>query len=149
MLNRLQVPGAEPSAHRDAASGHAAEERPQSEILRHARTFSDSADRLAAGQINPFEIVIEDVLGPVEALIGGRRTVMFGTNSYLGLNFHPDCIRAAQETVLHYGTGSTASRVAAGNHALHVALEREIAAFYDCREAVIYSTGFMANLAVI
>lgn len=149
MLNRLQAPGAESSAHRDSASDRAVGELPQSEILRHARQFSDSADRLAAGQINPFEIVIEDVLGPVEAKIGGRRTIMFGTNSYLGLNFHPDCIKAAQETVLHYGTGSTASRVAAGNHAMHVALEQEIAAFYGCREAVIYSTGFMANLAVI
>lgn len=120
-----------------------------SEILRRAGQFSDSVDRLASGQINPFSVVIEKVLGPVESMIGGRRTVMFGTNSYLGLNFHPDCIRVAQETVAHYGTGSTASRVAAGNHAMHVALERDIAGFYDCSEAVIYSTGFMANLAVI
>jgi 8-amino-7-oxononanoate synthase len=120
-----------------------------SEILRRAGQFSDSVDRLTLGQINPFSIVIEEVLGPVESMIGGRRTIMFGTNSYLGLNFHPDCIRAAQETVAHYGTGSTASRVAAGNHAMHVALERDIAEFYDCSEAVIYSTGFMANLAVI
>lgn len=120
-----------------------------SEILRRAGQFSDSVDRLASGQINPFSVVIEEVLGPVESMIGGRRTIMFGTNSYLGLNFHPDCIRAAQETVAHYGTGSTASRVAAGNHAMHVALERDIAGFYGCSEAVIYSTGFMANLAVI
>ncbi len=120
-----------------------------SEVLKRAGQFSDSVDRLAAGHINPFEIVIEKVLGPVETMIGGRRTTMFGTNSYLGLNFHPDCIRAAQETVAQYGTGSTASRVAAGNHAMHVALEREIAAFFDLPEAVIYSTGFMANLAVI
>lgn len=120
-----------------------------SEILHRAGQFSDSADRLAAGHINPFSIVIDKVLGPVESVIHGRRTVMFGTNSYLGLNFHPDCIKATTETVNQYGTGSTASRVAAGNHAMHVALERDIAAFYDCKEAVIYSTGFMANLAVI
>lgn len=148
MLNRLQSVDAVSPADDKIASPDK-DERRHSEILRRAGQFSESVDRLAAGQINPFEIVIEDVLGPVETVIGGRRTIMFGTNSYLGLNFHPDCIKAAQETVAHYGTGSTASRVAAGNHALHAALEREIASFYECDEAVIYSTGFMANLAAI
>jgi len=149
MLSRLQSADAANAADEKAAALGLTGEQPHSEILRRAGQFSDSADRLAAGHLNPFEVVIEDVLGPVEAKIGGRRTIMFGTNSYLGLNFHPDCIKAAQETVVHYGTGSTASRVAAGNHAMHVALERQIASFYDCSEAVIYSTGFMANLAVI
>jgi 8-amino-7-oxononanoate synthase len=149
MLSRLQSTDAASAADEKTTSFGLTGEQPHSEILRRAGQFSDSADRLAAGHLNPFGIMIEDVLGPVETVIGGRRTIMFGTNSYLGLNFHPDCIKAAQQTVLHYGTGSTASRVAAGNHAMHVALEREIASFYDCREAVIYSTGFMANLAVI
>jgi 8-amino-7-oxononanoate synthase len=120
-----------------------------SEVLKRAGQFSDSVDRLAGNHLNPFEIVIEKVLGPVETMIGGRRTTMFGTNSYLGLNFHADCIKAAQDTVGQYGTGSTASRVAAGNHAMHVALERDIADFFELPNAVIYSTGFMANLAVI
>lgn len=119
------------------------------DILRRAGQFSDSFDRITAGEINPFSIVIDQPLGPVEAVIGGRRTIMFGTNSYLGLNFHPDCIRVAGEALARYGTGSTASRVAAGNHALHVALERDIEQFYGCGEAVVYSTGFMANLGVI
>ncbi len=148
MLSRLHSADAAVADDKSTSRG-ATSEQPYSEILRRAGQFSESADRLAVGHLNPFEIVIEDVLGPVEAVIGGRRTVMFGTNSYLGLNFHPDCIKAAQQTVLHYGTGSTASRVASGNHAMHVALEREIASFYGCREAVIYSTGFMANLAAI
>jgi 8-amino-7-oxononanoate synthase len=75
--------------------------------------------------------------------------LMFGTNSYLGLNFHPACIGAAVDAAKHYGTGSTASRVAAGNHRLHVALEAEIAAFHRRRDAIVFSTGFMANLGVI
>jgi 8-amino-7-oxononanoate synthase len=119
------------------------------DILRRAAQFSDSFDRITAGEINPFSIVIEKPLGPVEAVIDGRRTIMFGTNSYLGLNFHPDCVRVAGETLARYGTGSTASRVAAGNHALHVALEQDIEKFYGCSQAVVYSTGFMANLGVI
>lgn len=76
------------------------------DILRRAGQFSDSFDRITAGEINPFSIVIDEPLGPVEAMIGGRRTIMFGTNSYLGLNFHPDCIRAAGEALARYGTGS-------------------------------------------
>ena len=48
-----------------------------------------------------------------------------------------------------YGTGSTVSRVAGGNSREHVALENEIAAFYGRRQAMVYSTGFMANLGVI
>ncbi|OIQ64346.1 8-amino-7-oxononanoate synthase [mine drainage metagenome] len=74
---------------------------------------------------------------------------MFGTNSYLGLNFHPACIEASVKAARHFGTGSTASRVAAGNHRLHVMLERDIAAFYGRTDAVVFSTGFMANLGVI
>jgi len=149
MLKRVERAQPVPLESDDALSAESSDRALASEILRRAGQFSEAADRLAKGNVNPFEIVIEDVLGPVETLIGGRRTLMFGTNSYLGLNFHPACIQAVQESAAHYGTGSTASRVAAGNHALHAALERDIAAFYGCSQAVVYSTGFMANLAVI
>ena len=118
-------------------------------ILRRAKQFSDSIERVTSGEANPLTIVIEESLSPVEAVIAGRRTIMFGTNSYLGLNFHPNCINAAAAALKKYGTGSTASRVAAGNHKLHVELEQTIAELYNCSEAVVFSTGFMANLGVI
>jgi 8-amino-7-oxononanoate synthase len=85
----------------------------------------------------------------VRAVIEGRETLMFGTNSYLGLNFDPSCIAAANEALANFGTGSTASRVASGNQALHVELERLIADLYDRRDAIVFSTGFMANLGTI
>jgi 8-amino-7-oxononanoate synthase len=118
-------------------------------ILARAAAFADSFDRHLAGRDNCLNVVIDDTQDAVHAVVGGRPTLMFGTNSYLGLNFHPACIGAAVDAAKHYGTGSTASRVAAGNHRMHVALEAEIAAFHRRRDAIVFSTGFMANLGVI
>ncbi len=118
-------------------------------ILQRAESFADGVDRLTGGGETPLNLVIEDTLGPVEALIHGKPTLLFGTNNYLGLNHHPECVRVAIETLAHHGTGSTASRVAAGNHADHVKLEEEVAALYGRRYATVFSTGFMANLGVI
>jgi len=118
-------------------------------ILWRADNLSGALEKLAYGRTNPLSIVIDDVVDAVRAVIDGRSTLMFGTNSYLGLNFHPACIEASVRAARHFGTGSTASRVAAGNHRLHVMLERDIAAFYGRTDAVVFSTGFMANLGVI
>ncbi len=118
-------------------------------ILARAAAFGDSLDRLAAGRENPLDLVIEDTLDAVHAVIHGRPMLMFGTNSYLGLNFHPDCIGAAVAAAKRYGTGSTASRVAAGNHRLHTLLEADVAALHGRNDAIVFSTGFMANLGVI
>src|ERR1700680_906667 len=84
-------------------------------IFPRAESFSDGVDRLTGGGETPLNLVIEDTLGPVEALIHGKPTLLFGTNNYLGLNHHPECVRAASEAVAHHGTGSTASRGAGGN----------------------------------
>lgn len=119
------------------------------DVLQRAGSFSDSVERITGSAQNPLSIIIEKTLGPVHSVIEGRQTIMFGTNSYLGLNFHPDCIRASIEALATHGTGSTASRVAAGNHKLHVNLERDVADFYNAKHAVVFSTGFMANLGVI
>jgi len=118
-------------------------------ILARANAFGVSFDRLAADRVNPLSLVIDEILSPVRAVIAGKHTLMFGTNSYLGMNFRPECIAAAQQAAERYGVGSTASRVAAGNHALHRNLESDLAAFHKVEEAIVFSTGFMANLGVI
>jgi 8-amino-7-oxononanoate synthase len=118
-------------------------------ILRRAEAFSSAMDRMVQGHDNPLSVVIEDMSSAVEAVIDGRPTLLFGTNSYLGLNFHPRTIEAAVAATRHSGTGSTASRVAAGNHRVHLDLEAEISRFYDKRHTTVFSTGFMANLGVI
>jgi 8-amino-7-oxononanoate synthase len=118
-------------------------------ILARAAAFGGVLDRHTGGRENWFNVEIEDTIDATHAVIGGRPVLMFGTNSYLGLNFHPACIAAAVDATRRYGTGSTASRVASGNHRLHMRLEAEIAAFHRRNDAIVFSTGFMANLGVI
>ena len=122
---------------------------PSGSILSRVATFGDSFDRLATDRVNPLTLVLEDVISPVQAVVAGQPTLLFGTNSYLGLNFRAECVHAAQEAAGRHGVGSTASRVAAGNHELHRLLEAEVAAFYGRRDCIVFSTGFMANLGVI
>jgi len=123
--------------------------RPRSSILGRISAFSDSFDRLAVDRTNPLSLKIEKFISPVEAIVAGKRVLLFGTNGYLGMSFRPECIQAAQEAARAFGIGSTASRVAAGSQELHLLLEAEVAAFYGRQDAVVFSTGFMTNLGVV
>jgi 8-amino-7-oxononanoate synthase len=86
---------------------------------------------------------------PTEGDVHGKRVVLAGTNNYLGLTFHPECIAAAQRALAEHGTGTTGSRVANGTYPEHAALEREIAEFYDARSAIVFTTGYQANVGMI
>jgi 8-amino-7-oxononanoate synthase len=97
----------------------------------------------------PFDSVIDEILGPCEVVIDGRRTLMCGSNNYLGLSFHPDVIAAAQQAVARCGTGTTGSRAANGTLHAHRDLERELAEFFGKRRALVFTTGYQANLGVI
>jgi 8-amino-7-oxononanoate synthase len=122
---------------------------PSNSILSRVGAFGDSFDRLAHDRIVPFNLEISEFLSPVEAIVSSKRVLLFGTNGYLGMSFHPECMHAAERAIRHYGVGSTASRVAGGNQAIHRKLEAEVAALYGRRDAIVFSTGFMANLGVI
>lgn len=98
---------------------------------------------------DPFGVPVDEVYSATEARIDGRRVLLAGTNNYLGLTFDPSCIEAAQEAVEDAGTGTTGSRMANGSFAGHLALERELADFYDCRGAIVFSAGYLANLGMI
>jgi|DewCreStandDraft_4_1066084.scaffolds.fasta_scaffold00035_15 8-amino-7-oxononanoate synthase len=106
------------------------------------------AQLLGAGT-DPFHLEIEELHGPCEATIAGRRTILLGTNNYLGLTFDPACIEAGVEALRRYGTGTTGSRIANGTYAGHRALEAELAAFMGRRAAIVFTTGYQANLATI
>ena len=93
--------------------------------------------------------VIDRVLGPCEVVVQGRPTLMFGSNNYLGLTLHPDVIAAARGAVVEYGTGTTGSRTANGTLAIHEQLERQLAAWFRKRNAIIFSTGYQANLSLV
>lgn len=105
--------------------------------------------RLLGHGADPFNLRMEAMHGPTEATIAGRRTILVGTNNYLGLTFDPACIAAAVEALERQGTGTTGSRIANGTYGGHRALEEEIAAFMGRRHAIVFSTGYQANLAMI
>lgn len=111
-------------------------------IERRRATFAD-------GTAMPGQTVIERVLSPGEVVVSGRPTLMFGSNNYLGLTLHRDVTDAARRAVLEYGTGTTGSRTANGTLALHEELEREFADWFGKRHAMIFSTGYQANLSLI
>jgi len=104
---------------------------------------------LAKLGIDPFNVEIEEILSPTTARIAGREVLLAGTNNYLGLTFDPRCIEAACNATRTEGTGTTGSRMANGTFAGHRALEQELAAFYGCSCAIVFSTGFVANQGII
>ncbi|HEV2986216.1 MAG TPA: pyridoxal phosphate-dependent aminotransferase family protein [Vicinamibacterales bacterium] len=97
----------------------------------------------------PGRTVIDRVIGPCEVVVQGRPTLMFGSNNYLGLTLHPDVVAAAQRALAECGAGTTGSRTANGTLAMHEDLERQFAEWFGKRHALIFSTGYQANLSLI
>jgi 8-amino-7-oxononanoate synthase len=119
------------------------------DLLDKLRAVDMRRARFADGGARPGETVIDRVLGPCEVVIQGRPTLMFGSNNYLGLTLHPEVVAAARQAVVEYGTGTTGSRTANGTLALHENLERELAEWFGKRYAIIFSTGYQANLSLV
>jgi 8-amino-7-oxononanoate synthase len=104
---------------------------------------------LAAGGRNPFDVRFEKIVSATEAVLDGRSCLLFGTNNYLGLTFDESCIAASERSLRAGGTGTTGSRIANGTYGDHVLLEQRIAEFYGKRAAMIFTTGYQANLGLI
>ena len=102
--------------------------------------------RQGLGETDPTRVVIEGLNSATEGIIDGRPTILAGTNNYLGLTFDPRGIAAGREALANAGTGTTGSRMANGTYAGHQALEAELADFYGYPGAVVFSTGYAANL---
>ena len=98
---------------------------------------------------DPLGIMLERTISPTEAIVNGRPIILAGTNNYLGLTFDPECIEAAVEALRLEGTGTTGSRIANGTYARHRALEQELASFFGRAHALVFSTGYQANLGTI
>lgn len=84
-----------------------------------------------------------------EVLMHGKRVLMFGSNSYLGLTNHPKIKEATIEAVRKYGTGCAGSPFLNGTLDIHTELEEKLAKFVGKEKAILYSTGFHANIGVI
>ena len=92
---------------------------------------------------------ISDSATGVRVRIDGREPLSFCSNDYLGLANHPDVIKAMQDGVARWGVGSGASHLVNGHTSAHHALEEELAAFTQRPRALLFSTGYMANMGVI
>ncbi len=106
------------------------------------------ADLVKAEGLYPYFRPISASEGPI-AVVEGRQVIMMGSNDYLGLTHHPEVMQAAHDAIDRYGTGCTGSRFLNGNLDLHEALERELAEFTGKEAALVFSSGFLANLGVV
>src|SRR3990170_7532844 len=117
-----------------------------SDLLEKHRHIAERHQRMLALGANAVGLTNEKILSPTRAVINGRETILAGTNNYMGITFDPDCIRAGQDALAEFGTGTTGSRIANGTYALHRALEKEFAAFLNLKHCIVFSTGYQANL---
>ena len=104
---------------------------------------------LDTGVRDPFAIVMDKVLSPTEAIIGNRPTILLGTYNYMGMTFDPDVIAAGQKALQDFGSGTTGSRVLNGTYHTHKDCEDALKEFYGTEHAMVFSTGYQANLGMI
>jgi len=107
------------------------------------------ADLVAATGADPFGIRIDAVTSPTEAVVAGRDCLLLGSNNYLGLTFDSAAVESACEALRDSGTGTTGSRAANGSYSVHLELERRIAEFFGRERALLFSTGYNANVGFL
>jgi 8-amino-7-oxononanoate synthase len=101
------------------------------------------------GVTDPFAIVMEEVRSPTLAVIKGRETILLGTYNYMGMTFDPDVIAAGKVALERFGSGTNGSRMLNGTFHDHIDVEQALRDFYDMSGAIVFSTGYMANLGMI
>ena len=104
---------------------------------------------LSSGQEDPFNLVMEKVLSPTRAICNGRDTILLGTYNYMGMTFDPDVVEAGRQALSDFGAGTTGSRVLNGTYQGHKEVEQALMDFYAMDHAMVFSTGYQANLGII
>jgi len=94
-------------------------------------------------------VPVSGAAGPVTRYTDGVERTNLGSNNYLGLTTDPRVAEGARAALERYGTGASGSRLLNGTSQLHLALEAELADFYGVEAAVVTSSGFTANLALL
>lgn len=117
-------------------------------ILKEKYAKYDLPQQFMAKGVYPYFRCI-DSEQDTEVMMSGKKVLMFGSNSYLGLTNHPRIKEAAIAAVRKYGTGCAGSRFLNGTLDIHIQLENELAEFVGKDEALVYSTGFQVNLGVL
>ena len=118
-------------------------------ILAKYRPLKAQYDAMRATGVDPFSVQFDTVTSPTEGMLNGKRTILLGTNNYLGLTFEPECVEAAIEATRAEGTGTTGSRIANGTYSDHIKLERALAGFFGRKHGMVFTTGYQANLGVL
>ncbi len=93
---------------------------------------------LATGLTDPFNLVMEKVVSPTEAICNGKQTILLGTYNYMGMTFDPDVIAAGKQALDDFGAGTTGSRVLNGTYAGHRAVEEALKEFYAMDHAMVF-----------
>ena len=93
--------------------------------------------------------VVDEVLPGGKVRVGGRVLLNLSSNDYLGLSQDPRIIQAAQAAAARWGAGAGASRLVVGHLAVHEAVEAHLGGFKGTEAAVIFPTGYMANVGTI
>jgi 8-amino-7-oxononanoate synthase len=126
-------------------------EEPQAADLfdKFAPLIQERDNLLATGVRDPFAIVMDEVKSPTEAVIDGKDTILLGTYNYMGMTFDPDVIAAGKEALEKFGAGTTGSRVLNGTYQGHKACEEALEDFYGMDHAMVFSTGYQANLGIV
>ncbi|MDB5716057.1 MAG: aminotransferase class I/II-fold pyridoxal phosphate-dependent enzyme [Sphingomonadales bacterium] len=104
---------------------------------------------LDTGVRDPFSIVMEKVLSPTRAVIKGKETILLGTYNYMGMTFDPDVIQAGKDALDQFGAGTTGSRLLNGTYQGHRECEDALKEFYGTEHAMVFSTGYQANLGLV
>jgi 8-amino-7-oxononanoate synthase len=124
--------------------------RVPADVFEKARSH-DRLEQLEAARrhdLLPYFRLLTSEAGPVVEM-EGRETIMLGSNNYLGLTGDERVKQAARDALETYGTGVTGSRLLNGTTPLHVELERELAEWMGSEDAIVYTTGYQANLGCI
>lgn len=116
-------------------------------VLDKCRSYTTARDAIAAGYY-PYFVPFENADGAT-AVLDGREIVMAGSNSYLGLTRHPRVVEASRRALERTGSSVSGSRLLNGNLRLHEELEEELADFLGKQAALVFSTGYGANLGTI
>lgn len=117
------------------------------DIFKRCYDFTAADEAIEKG-VYPYFHAIE-TKQDTEVMMEGRKTIMLGSNNYLGLTSDPRCIQAGRQALDQYGTGCSGSRFLNGTLKLHLELEKKLADFVHKESALTFSTGFQTNLGII
>ena len=120
---------------------------PHCALFDKVKDFKNAAQLRALGLYPYFRVIAS--AQDTEVMIDGKKVLMFGSNSYLGLTNHPKIKEAARAAVEKYGSGCAGSRFLNGTLDIHLELEAALAKLVNKESVLLYSTGFQVNLGVI